>query len=91
MKERFACPSYKDKDISNEPFILGENISGKKKKKKLKQKMLKTLPYRFAYKVAAIGEAKNLKELIRSLHTFKMELEEDKKQRKIAVDFQVEP
>ena len=56
--------------------------------------MLRTLPERFAYKVAAIGEAKNLEtvkleELIGSFRTFEMELDEDKKQRKI-VAFQVE-
>ena len=46
--------------------------------------------------MAAIGEAKNLEtmkleELIGSLRTFEMELEEDKQQRKRIVTFQVEP
>ena len=41
-------------------------------------------PKRFAFKVAAIGEAKNLEtmkleELIGSLRTFEIELDEDKK------------
>ena len=58
--------------------------------------MLRTLPERFAYKVAAIGEAKNLEtmkleELIGSLRTFEMELEENKKQRKTTMVFQIEP
>ena len=47
---------------------------------------------RFACKAPAIGEAKNLetmklKELIGSLWTFEMELEEDKKQRKRTMTF----
>ena len=67
-------------DISNESFILGENIP----KGKLIRKVLRTLLERFAYKAAAIGEAKNLEtmkleELIGSLHIFEMELNEDKK------------
>ena len=66
-------------DMSNESFILGEKIP----KEKLIQKVLQTLPERFTYKVEAIGEAKNIKtmkleELIKSLQTFEMKLEEDK-------------
>ena len=66
--------------ISNELFILGENIL----EEKLIRKVLRTLLERFAYKSASIGEAKNfetmkLKELIGSLRTFEMELKEDKK------------
>ena len=46
--------------------------------------MLRTLPERFAYKATAIREANNLEtmkleELIGSLRTFEMELEENKK------------
>ena len=79
-------------DISNESFLIGEKIP----KEKLIRKVLRTLPERFAYKAAAIGEAKNLetmklKELIGSFRTFDMELDIDKKQRKITVVFQVEP
>ena len=48
---------------------------------------MRTLPERFANKVTAIREAKNLEtmkleELIGSLRTFEMELKEDKKQGK---------
>ena len=75
-------------DISNESFILGEKIP----KEKLIQKMLRTLPKRFSYKAATIGEVKNLEtmkleELIGSLYTFELELEEDNKQRKRTVTF----
>ena len=56
------------------------------------QKVVRTLLERFAYKAAAIREAKNfetmkLEELIGSLRTFEMELEKDKKQRKRTVAF----
>ena len=75
-------------DISNESFILGEKIP----KEKLIQMVLRTLLERFAYKATAITEAKNLEtmkleELIGSLRTFEMELNEDKKQRKRTVAF----
>ena len=60
------------------------------------EKFFRTLLERFAYKAATIGEAKNLEtlkleELIGSLRTFEMELEEDKKLRMKTVAFQVEP
>ena len=44
-------------DRGNESFALGEKIS----KEKLVKKVLRYLPQRFAYKVAAIREAKDLK------------------------------
>ena len=57
---------------------------------------MRTLPERFANKVAATGEAKNLEtmkleELIGSLRTFEMELKEDKKQGKRTTTSHVEP
>ena len=92
MEENESIGQYHTRisNISNELFILGEKIS----KEKLIRKFLQTLPERFAY-TAAIGEAKNLetmklKELIGPLQTFEMELEEDKKLRKM-VAFQVKP
>ena len=67
---------------------MGEKIP----KEKLIRKVLRKLPERFAYKAATIGEATNLEtmkleELIGSLRTFEMELDEDKKQRKRTVAF----
>ena len=78
--------------ISKESFVLGEKIL----EEKLIWKVLRPLLERFAYKATAIGEAKNretmkLEELIGSLRTFEMKLDEDKKQRKRTVAFQVEP
>ena len=63
-------------DIANEAFALGEKIS----EEKLVRKALRSLPKRFAYKVTAIEEAKNvqkmkLEELIGSLRTFEMNLQ----------------
>ena len=68
------------RNISNESFISREKIP----EEKLIRKVLRTLPKRFAYKAAAIGEAKNLEtmkleELVGSLRTFEMELKENKK------------
>ena len=78
-------------DIVNEAFTLGEKYS----KEKLVRKALRSLPKRFAYKVTAIKEAKGvqkmkLEELIGSLRTFEMKLEEEKDGKKAqGVAFQV--
>ena len=70
-------------DIANEAFALGEKFSDEK----LVRKTLRSLPKRFAYKVTAIEEAKDvrkmkLEELIGSLRTFEMNLEEEKGDKK---------
>ena len=93
MEENETIEQYhvKISNISNESFILGENIL----EEKLIRKVLRSMLERFAYKAAAIGEAKNLETVklekpIGSFRTFEMELKEDKKKRKRTVDFQVE-
>ena len=58
---------------------MGENIP----KERLVRKVLRSFPKRFAYKVTAINEAKNIKtmkleELVGSLRTFEMYLEDEK-------------
>lgn len=67
-------------DIANEAYALGEKIP----EDKLVRKTLKSLPKRFVYKVTTIKEAKDvttiqLDELIKSLHTFEMNLKHNKK------------
>ena len=69
-------------DIANEAFALGEKIP----EEKLVRKALRSLPRRFPYKVTAIEEAKNVRsmkfdELMGSLCTFKMNLNENKKEK----------
>ena len=68
-------------DIANESFALGEKYSDAK----LVRKTLRSLPERFAYKVAAIEEAKDvdsmkLDELMGSLRTFELKFKKDKKE-----------
>ncbi|XP_024028691.1 uncharacterized protein LOC112093781 [Morus notabilis] len=70
-------------DIANEAFALGEKIS----EEKLVRKVLRSLPRRFAYKVTAIEEAKDIQtmkldELMGSLRTFEMNLDENKEGKK---------
>ena len=70
-------------DIANESFALREKIS----QERIVKKALRPLPLRFAYKATAIREAKDLKmmrieELMRSLRTFEIELNEESKERK---------
>ncbi|MDD0213341.1 hypothetical protein PSY81_23325, partial [Shigella flexneri] len=78
-------------DIANEAFALGEKFSDEK----LVRKTLRSLPKRFAYKVTAIEEAKDvrkmkLEELIGSLRTFEMNLDEEKGDKKsTGIAFQV--
>ena len=72
-------------DIANEAFALGEKYSDTK----LVRKTLRSLPERFAYKVAAIEEARDvqnmrLDELMGSLHTFELNLKMNKKEKSIA-------
>ena len=69
--------------ITNESFVLGERIS----KDRLVKKALSSLPLRFAYKATTIIDVKDLKrmrleELIGSLRTFEIELNEESKERK---------
>ena len=72
-------------DIANEAFVLGEKYSDTK----LVRKTLRSLPERFAYKVAAIEEARDvqnmrLDELMGSLQTFELNLKMNKKDKSIA-------
>ena len=67
-------------DIENEAFALGEKYSNTK----LVRKTLRSLPERFAYKIAAIEEARDvqnmrLDELMESLQTFEFNLKMNKK------------
>ena len=69
--------------IANESFVLGERIS----KDRLVKKALSSLPLRFAYKETTIIDVKDLKrmrleELMGSLRTFEIELNEESKERK---------
>ena len=69
-------------DITNEAFILGEKYS----ETKLVRKTLRSLPERFAYKVAAIEEAKDvstmkLDELMGSFQTFELNLSQNKRRK----------
>ena len=73
-------------DIANEAFTLGEKHS----ETKLVRKTLRSLPERFAYKVAAIEKEKNvssmkLDELMGSLQTFELNLSQNKKEKSIDV------
>ena len=85
MKEEESISDFNSKicDIANEAFALGEKYS----EEKLVQETLRSLPKRFAYKVTAIEEAKDvqnmkLDELMGSLRTFEMNLEEEKGDKK---------
>ncbi|XP_057771161.1 uncharacterized protein LOC130990971 [Salvia miltiorrhiza] len=65
--------------IADESFSLGEKIS----EEKLVRKVMRALPERFDYKIAAIDEARDvsdmkLEELIGSLRTFEMNLRSEK-------------
>ena len=67
-------------EIANKSFTLGEKYL----EIKLVKKTLRSLPDRFAYKVAIIEEAKNvntvrLDELMRSFQTFELNLKQKKK------------
>jgi len=80
-------------DIANESFALGEKIP----EAKLVSKTLRSLPQRFAYKVTAIEEAKNIEtmrldELMGSLRTFEMNLSQNEKEKEISqgIAFQAE-
>ena len=74
--------------LKTKPLPLGEKYN----REKLVRKNLRSIPKRFAYKVTAVEEAKNvqnmkLEELMGSLWTFEMNLEEekgDKKSKRIA-------
>ena len=71
-------------DIANEAFILDEKYF----ETKLVRKTLRSLPKIFAYKVAAIEEAKDvstikLDELMGSLQTFELNLSQNKKEKNI--------
>jgi len=88
MEEDESIAEFNSKlcDIANEAFALGERYSDAK----LVKKTLRSLPARFAYKVTAIEEAKNvekmrLDELIGNLQTFEMNFKDQKKNRGIAL------
>ena len=81
MKEDESISDFNGRlcDIANETFALGEKFS----EEKVVRKTFRSLPKRFAYKVTAIEEAKHvrrmkLEELMGSLRTFEMNLEEEK-------------
>ena len=81
MKEDKSISNFNGRqcNIDNEAFALGEKFS----EEKLVRKTLRYLPKRFTYKVTAIEEAKDVrrmksKELMGSLRTFEMNLEEEK-------------
>ena len=85
MKEEETIGEFNARlcDIANEAFALGERFS----EEKLVRKTLRSLPKRFAYKVTAIEEAKDIQkmklgELIGSLKTFEMNLEEERGEKK---------
>ena len=85
MKEEETIGEFNARlcDIANEAFALGERFS----EEKLVRKTLRSLPRRFACKVTAIEEAKDiqkmkLEELIGSLRTFEMNLDEEKGEKK---------
>ncbi|XP_075504426.1 uncharacterized protein LOC142541857 [Primulina tabacum] len=68
------------REIANEAFSVGEAISNER----LVSKVLRSLPERFNIKICAIDEAKDtskmaLEDLIRSLRTFEMNLDMQKK------------
>ena len=84
-KEEESISDFNSKlcDIANEAFTIGEKYS----EEKLVRKTLRSLPKRFAYKVTAIEEAKDvqnmkLEEWMGSLRTFEMNLEEEKGDKK---------
>ncbi|XP_024018585.1 uncharacterized protein LOC112090762 [Morus notabilis] len=89
MEEDECIADFNSKlcDIANEAFALGEKYTDAK----LVKKTLRSLPARFAYKVTAIEEAKNvekmrLDELIGNLQTFEMNFKAKKKSRGIALN-----
>ena len=94
MKDEESITDFNSRlcDIANEAFTLGEKFS----EEKLVRKTLRSLWKRFVYKVTAIEEAKDvrtmkLEELMRSLCTFEMNLEEEKGDKKPKwIMFQVE-
>ena len=93
MQESKTISDFNSKlcDIANEAFALGEKIS----EEKLVRKALRSLPQRFAYKVTAIEEAKDIQamkldELMGSLRTFEMNFNEDKKEKEIALQAEVQ-
>ena len=66
-------------DIANEAFSLGEKIP----EERIVRKVLRSIPKRFSYKVTTLNKAKNIKtmkleELVGSLKTFEMYLEDKK-------------
>ena len=73
-------------DIANEAFTLGEKYF----ETKLVRKTLRSLPKRFAYKMVAIKKVKDvstmtLDELMGSLQTFELNLNQNKKEKSIVV------
>ena len=88
MMESETIAEYNAKicDIANEAFALAEKYS----ETKLVTKVLRPLPERFAYKVTAIEEARDvstmrLDELMGSLQTFEMNMKYNKKEKDITI------
>ncbi|CAM8989605.1 unnamed protein product [Rhodiola kirilowii] len=79
-------------DISNESFVLGEPMN----EEKLVRKVLRSLPKRYAMKALAVKEAQDvttmrLNELMGSLQTYEMEMNEDDQLTKVkSVDMRSE-
>ena len=93
MQESETISKFNSKlcDITNKAFALGEKIS----EEKLVRKALRSLSKRFSYKVTAIEEAKDIQamkldELMGSLRTFEMNFNEDKKEKEIALQAEVQ-
>ena len=85
MHEEETISEFKARlhDIANEAIEIGENVF----EEKLVWKALRFLLKRFAYKTTTIEEAKDvrnmrLEELMGSLETFEMRIEEEKAKRK---------
>ena len=88
MMENKTISDFNSKlcDIANEAFAIGKKYSDTK----LVRKTLRSLTERFAYKVTAIEEARDvstmkLDELIGFLQTFELNLKQNKKDKSIAL------
>ncbi|CAM8934040.1 unnamed protein product [Rhodiola kirilowii] len=88
MKEEETITEFNTRihDISNESFALGEPIS----EERLVRKALRSLPQQFSMKEIAIKEVHDvmkmgLDELMGSLQTFELKLQEDVPEKKVRV------
>ncbi|CAM8908352.1 unnamed protein product [Rhodiola kirilowii] len=86
MKEDETIADFNTRvlDISNESFAIGEPMS----EEKLVRKVLRSLPKRYAMKALAVKEAQDvttmrLDELMGSLRTHEMEMDEEEQHMKV--------